>query len=186
LKGGGQKAVDDWWLLVLTKNEKDAIGNAKAADLWKARDDIGVKGLGLFNSILPGDTDHLQSFDDHLPNDKALADLLNRVGKMKWEAEHKKPRRYNSDLGLGATMFNVGKATEIWAGKATVTKKMVAQAKTDAAMKAALAKGPAAVKAVVPVLEKDIKDADVEQMQKALKADFATAEAKWEQWKAVP
>ena len=186
LKAGGQKAVDDWWLNVLTKKEKDPVGNAKAADLWKARDAIGVKGLGLFNSILPGDTDHLQSFDDHLPNDKALADLLNRVGNMKWEAEHKTPRRYNSDLGLGATMFNVGKATEIWAGKATVTKKMIAQGKTDAAMKAALAKGAAAVKAVVPVLEKDIKDADVEQMQKALKADFATAEAKWDKWKTVP
>ena len=187
LRGGGQKAIDDWWLNALTKGEKDPVGNAKAADLWKARDAIAVSGPpGLFKSILPGDTDHLQSFDDHLPNDKALADLLNRVGKMKWEAEHKKPRRYNSDLGFGGTMFNVGKATEIWAGAATVTKKMIAQAKTEAAQKAALLKGPAAVKAVVPMLEKDIKDADIQQIQKALKDDFATAELKWDQWKTVP
>jgi peptidoglycan hydrolase-like protein with peptidoglycan-binding domain len=186
LKAGGAKATDDWWLNVLTKNEKDAAGNAKAKQLWTARDAIGVTAIGLFNSILPGDVDHLQSFDDHLPNDKALADLLNRAGKMKWEAEHKKPRRYNSDLGLGATMLNVGKATEIWAGNATVTKKMIAQGKTDALIKAAQPKGPVAVKAVVPVLEKDIKDDVVKQMQKALKDDFAAAEAKWDQWKSVP
>jgi len=186
LKAGGAKASDDWWLNVLTKNGKDAIGNAKALQLWAARDAIGVKNIGLFNSILAGDVDHLQSFDDHLPNDKALADLLNRAGKMKWEAEHKSPRRYTCDLGLGATMLNVGKATEIWAGKATVTKKMIAQAKTDALIKAALPKGPAALKAVVPVLEKDIKDDNVKQMQKALRDDFAAAEAKWDQWKTVP
>jgi hypothetical protein len=187
LKAGGVIATDDWWLNVLTKNEKDAVGNAKALELWKARDEIAVKGApGLFNSILPGDTDHLQSFDDHLPNDKALADLLNRVGKMKWEAEHKKPRKYNSDLGFGATMFNVGKATEIWAGNATVTKAMIAQAKNDAALKAAQAKGPAAVKSLIKILEKDIKDDDVKQLKKSLKDDFSTAEAKWDQWKEVP
>ena len=52
--------------------------------------------------------------------------------------------------------------------------------------RAALPKGPAAVKAVVPLLEKDIKDADVRQIQKALKDDFAAAEAKWDQGKTVP
>lgn len=185
LSGGGQKVVDDWWLNRMTKNEKDPVGNAKAAELWKARDAIAVKGLGLFKTILPGHYPHLQAFDDHLPNDKALADLLNRVGKMKWEAEHRIPRRYKSDLGFGGTMFIVGRATDIWAGHATVTKAMIALAKTEAAMKAALRMGPGAARDVVPVLEKGISDAEVQQMQKALKDDFARAEAKWDQWRAV-
>lgn len=187
IKGGGTK-TDDWWLNTLTNNEKDAVGKAKAKELWNARDAIAVKGPpGLFNTILPGDDIHLQSFDDHLPNDRALADLLNRAGKMKWEAEHKVPRRrYNSDLGFGGKMFNVGTAAEVWAQKATVTKAMIAQAKTDALMKAAKLKGPAAVKAVVPVKEADIKASDISAIQKALRDDFVAAEAKWLDWKAVP
>jgi len=187
IKAGGQKAVDDWWLNVLTKKEKDAVVNKKALQLWMARDAIGVKGApGLFNSILDGDTDHLQSFDDHLPNDRALADLLNRVGKLKWEAEHKIPRRYNSDLGLGGKMFNVGSAKDIWTLSATVTKAMIAQAKNDIALNAAKLKGPAAVKAFVPLKEADIKADDIVNVRKALKADFVTAEAKWLDWKAIP
>jgi hypothetical protein len=140
---------------------------------------------GLFNSILPGDDDHLQSFDDHLPNDKALADLLNRVGKLKWEAEHKSPRRYTCDLGFGGTMFNVGTTVEIWDLRATVTKAMIAQARTEVLIKAATPKGAAAVKAVVPVKEKDVKDDDVKAIRKALKDDFVTAEANWDKWKTV-
>ena len=187
IKAGGTIAVDDWWLNVLTKNEKDKVGNLKAQALWKARDAIAVKGPPqLFNSILPGDTDHLQSFDDHLPNDRALADLLGRVGKLKWQAEHKIPRRYNSDLGFGGKMFTVGTAKDIWNLSATVTKAMVAQAKTEALMNAAKWKGPAAVKAVVPVKEADIKAADIVSIQKALKDDFVAAEKNWLQWKAVP
>jgi hypothetical protein len=189
IKTGGTIAVDDWWLNVLTKKEKDKVGNLKAQDLWKARDAIAVKGPPqLFNSILPGDTIHLQSFDDHLPNDRALADLLGRVGKLKWQAEHKPnaPRRYNSDLGFGGKMFTVGTAKDIWTLSATVTKGMVAQAKTDALMNAAKLKGPAALKAVVPVKEADIKAADIVNIRKALKDDFVAAEKNWPQWKAVP
>lgn len=187
LKGDGAKATDDFWLNVLTKNETDRDGKARAAELWKARDAIGVKGApGLFNSILPGDDDHLQSFDDHLPNDKALADLLSRVGKFNWEAEHRSPRRYLSDLGFGGTMFNVGTSIEIWDRRATVTKVMIAHARTEKLIKDATPKGAAAVKAVVPVKVSDIKDDDVRDLRKALKDEFVAAEANWDKWKTVP
>jgi hypothetical protein len=184
LKGGGTIVKDDWWLNKLTNNEKDKVGKAKATEFWKARDAIAIP-LGLWNSILDGDDDHLQSFDDHLPNDKSLVDLMNRVGALKWEAEHNTPRRYLCDLGLGGKKYNVGKATEIWSLTATVTKAMIAEAKTDALKAAALAKGPAAVKAVVPVKESDIKDADVKQMRQSLKDDFISAEKEWLKWRPV-
>jgi hypothetical protein len=186
IKAGGTIVTDDWWLNQLTNHEKDKTGKLRAKQLWKARDAIAVKGPpGLFNTILDGDDIHLQSFDDNLPNDLALVDLLNRVGKTKWEAEHKKPRRYSNDLGLGGKLFMVGTAKDIWSLHATVTKAMIAQAKTDALMKAATVKGPAAVKAVVPVKEADIKPADVTAMQKALKDDFVAAETNWQKWQAV-
>lgn len=185
LKGGGTIVTDDWWLNKLTNNEKDKVGKAKAEEFWKARDAIAIP-LGLWNSILDGDDDHLQSFDDHLPNDKSLVDLMNRVGALKWEAEHNTPRRYLCDLGLGGKKYNVGKATEIWSLTATVTKANIAEAKTEALKAAALAKGgAAAVKAVVPVKESDIKDEDVKKMRQSLKDDFLAAEKEWLKWRPV-
>jgi len=185
LKGGGVIVKnEDWWLNKLTKDGKDKTGNKKAAEFWKARDAIAIP-LGLFNSILDGDDDHLQSFDDHLPNDKALVDLMNRVGALKWEAEHATPRRYLCDLGFGGKKFNVGKATDIWSLKGTVTKAMIAEGRTEALKAAAQQKGAAALKAVVPVKESDIKDDDVKQMKQSLKDDFLAAEKEWLQWKAV-
>lgn len=187
LAAGGAKVNDDWWLNKMTKNNADKVGKAKANELWAARDAIATKPpLGLFNSILDGDDDHLQSFDDHLRNDLALAALLNLVGAMKWEAVGGTPRRYNCDLGLGGKLFNVGTAKEIWSLNATVTKAMIAQARTDALMKAALAKGPAAAKAVVRVKEADITADDLTKMKKSLKDDFFAAEKDWLKWKAVP
>lgn len=187
LQDDGAKTTDNYWLNKLTKDEKDADGRKRAAELWKARDDIAVRGApALFNSILDGDDIHLQSFDDNLPNDKALAALLNLVGKFKWDTEHKKPRRYLCDLGFGGTMFNVGRTVDIWDLKATVTKAMIAQARTEQLIAAATPKGPAAVKAVVPVKEKDVKDDDLKAMLKALKDEFVTAETNWQKWKTVP
>jgi hypothetical protein len=185
LKGGGTIVKnEDWWLNKLTKDGKDKVGNAKAQEFWKARDAIAIP-LGLWNSILDGDDDHLQSFDDHLPNDRALVDLMNRVGALKWEAEHNTPRRYLCDLGFGGKMYNVGKATDIWNLTATVTKAMIAEGRTEVLKAAALAKGPAAVKAVVPVKERDVKDEDVKNMRKSLKDDFLSAEKEWLKWRAV-
>ena len=186
LKGGGVIVKDeDWWLNKLTKDGKDKEGNKKATEFWKARDAIAIP-LGLFNSILDGDDDHLQSFDDHLPNDKALVDLMNRVGTLKWEAEHGIPRRYLCDLGFGGKKYNVGKATDIWNLKGTVTKAMIAEGRTEALKAAALPKGAAAVKAVVAVKETDIKDEELKKMKQSLKDDFLAAEKEWLQWKAVP
>jgi hypothetical protein len=185
LKGGGTIVKnEDWWLNKLTNDGKDKVGNAKAQEFWKARDAIAIP-LGLWNSILDGDDDHLQSFDDHLPNDRALVDLMNRVGALKWEAEHNTPRRYLCDLGFGGKMYNVGKATDIWNLTATVTKAMIAEGRTEVLKAAALAKGPAAVKAVVPVKERDVKDEDVKNMRKSLKDDFLSAEKEWLKWRAV-
>jgi hypothetical protein len=187
LKGDGAKTKDDFWLNKLTKDGKDADGNKRAAELWKARDNIAVRGApALFNSILDGDDIHLQSFDDNLPNDKALAALLNLVGTFKWEAEHNKPRKYLCDCGFGGTMFNVGRTVDIWDLKATLSKAMIAQARTEQLVAAATPKGPAAVKAVVPVKEKDVKDDDVKALRKSLKDEFVTAETNWAKWKSVP
>ena len=63
---------------------------------------------------------------------------------------------------------------------------MIAQAKNDVALNAAKLKGPAAVKAFVPVKEVDIKADDIVNIRRALKTDFETAQAKWLDWKAVP
>jgi len=184
-EGGTIVKNEDWWLNKLTKDGKDKVGNKKAQEFWKARDAIAIP-LGLFNSILDGDDDHLQSFDDHLPNDRALVDLMNRVGTLKWEAEHGTPRRYLCDLGFGGKKFMVGKATDIWSLHATATKANIAEAKTEALKAAALQKGgAAAVKAVVPVKETDIKDADLKDMKQSLKNDFLAAEKEWIQWKPV-
>ncbi|MGC2661296.1 MAG: hypothetical protein WA324_25360 [Bryobacteraceae bacterium] len=187
LKSDGVTATDDFWLNVLTHDGKDSDGNKRAAELWKARDDIAVRGApGLFNSILDGDDDHLQSFDDHLPNDKALAALMNLVGKFAWKAEHGSPRRYLTDLGFGGTFFNVGTSIEIWDLRATVTREMIAKAKTEVLVRNATPLGAAAVKAVKPVKVSDVKDDDVKNMRKALKDEFVAAEANWEKWTAVP
>jgi len=186
---GGTIVKDDWWVNKLTKDGKDKVGNKRAAELWKARDAIAIP-LGLFNTILPGDDIHLQSFDDNLPNDKALVDLMNRVGKLSWEAEHGSPRRYFCDLGFGGKKYMVGKATEIWNLKGTVTKANLAEGKTEALKAAALKappppKGAPPAKAVVPVKETDIKDEELKKMKQSLKDDFLAAEKEWLQWKAV-
>jgi hypothetical protein len=83
-------------------------------------------------------------------------------------------------------MFNIGRTVDIWDLKATVNKAMIAQARTEQLIAAATAKGPAAVKAVVPVKEKDVKDEEVKALRKALKDEFVTAEANWDKWKSVP
>jgi hypothetical protein len=183
--GGAIVKDEDWWLNKMTKNNTNKLGKAKATELWTARDAIATKSpLGLFNSILDGDDDHLQSFDDHLPNDRALAALLNLVGVMIWEAEHKTPRRYNCDLGLGGKMYNVGRATDIWNLNATVTKAMMAEAMTDALKRGPFAKDFAAKK-VLPFKEADIKAADLTKMKQSLKDDFVAAETNWLKWQPV-
>ena len=109
---------------------------------------------------------------------------------------------------MGSTQFAVGTADQIFKGNATITKEMIAKARTEKNQKqakAAVAQAPALPKApakpppavgagaisppivkVVVVKAADIKFDDVFAMKKTLKADFLRADAKFTQWKPVP
>jgi len=87
--------------------------------LWKARDTIAFS-LGLYKIAWEGV--HLQALEDErISNARSLVKLLEKTGTMKWETKHVNRRaHYWSDLGRGGTMYPVGTAHEIWAGKAPV------------------------------------------------------------------
>lgn len=184
LAGDGSIVKDDYWLNKLTK-----VSEKKATAFWVARNAIAEKGPpGLF-SIGMWDAIHLQSYKQGLVSvARSLADLLNTIGKLKWGAQPAKPNQYQTDLGFGGTLFTGGTAKQIWAGQATVTKAMIAQARTDALKKAAMKAGPNSkeFKQFKPVKEIDIKQDEVTTLQKALKTDFEQADQHWQKWKPSP
>ncbi len=160
VQGNGTIKQDADWL-----NALEAVSAAKANAFWDARDAIALKTVGLFR--LQFERVHLQAFDDStVSTPRSLAKLLNTVGKMKWEPQ------YKCDLGYGGALFFVGTAKQIWAGNAVVTKTMIAQA-----MSAKLKK---------VVKDAEIKAQQLNDMKKALKADFELADQGWLKWVAVP
>lgn len=163
LKSDGSWATGDtWWL-----HKLGAAGGGKSDEMWTARNKIAVDELGLNPSALKGDLIHLQSFSDaKVSMRRSLADLLSRVGqKMKWASQF---GGYATDFGVGGKMYVVGKATELWAGKAQVTKAVVAGVWTVSKKKA------------YNVM--DVKDADVTNLRNQLKGELQAAEAEWAQW----
>ena len=148
---------DTWWLNEL------AHFPAKSAEMWAVRNKIAADELGLFRSNLKGDLIHIQKFsDDNVSMRNSLADLLTRVGTMKWSHGGV----YKCDLGGGGKHYPVGTSVQIWAGNSPVTKADVAAA------------------AGVPLAK--VKDTDVKAMQQKLKAEFEAAEVKWVKWEAKP
>jgi hypothetical protein len=157
MKGDGRAEKDDWWLNDLAK-----VSGAKASQMWEARNKIAVDELGLHPSALKGDLIHLQKFSDAKVSMRtSLADLLTRVGTMKWEHG---AGSYKCNLGGGTTFFPVGTAVDIWKGQASVSKAEIAAAKG------------------VPV--GTIKEADVTAMRQKLRGDFDLAQTNWEKWEA--
>jgi LAS superfamily LD-carboxypeptidase LdcB len=164
LKGDGSWVTNEtWWLHKLV-----AAGGGKSDEMWAARNKIAVDELGLHASALKGDLIHLQSFSDaKVSMRRSLADLLSRVGqKMKWAAQ---AGGYATDFGLGGKkMYPVGKATDLWAEKAQVTKAVVAEIWTTSKKKA--------------YKVTDVKDADVTNLKNQLKGELQSAELEWTQW----
>ena len=167
LQGDGAIVKDDWWMNKLFK-----VSVAKTESFWEARDNVADNAkLNLFR-IGAWDHPHLQSFSEaKLNTARSLAALLTAVGKTKWVAAPASPNHYKSDLGLGGKTYDVGTAKQIWAGNATVTKAMLAEAQS------------AKFKKVVK--EDDIKDADLTNLRKELKADFEAADTNWTKWTPV-
>jgi hypothetical protein len=166
IQGDGTIKKDGDWLNALEKLEA-----AKANAFWDARDAIALREVKLYR--LAFERVHLQAFDnDAVSSGRSLVALLNKVGAMKWGASYLKPAwRYTCDLGLGGTLHAVGTSKEIWAGKATATKTLLAQARSAPGKK---------------VGESDIKDEDIAKLRSALKKDFETADKNWAQWAPVP
>jgi hypothetical protein len=156
LQGNGTIYTDDYWL-----NRLKAVSVQKATAFWDTRDTIALNApLNLHR--LQMERIHLQSYDQaKASSSRSLADLLSRVGTMKWK------ERYKCDLGSkGANYYPVGSAKTIWAGNASVSKAEISAAKG------------------VPV--NTITANNVNTMQKALKGDFELAETNWKQWKPIP
>jgi hypothetical protein len=154
----GVPVNDDWWLNKLTQSHK-----SWARELWNVRDAIGVQTLGLFNSKLPGDFDHLQRYsDDNVSMVKSLAKLLDMVGALGWRYH----QGYQSDLGFDGPYYGVGTAVQIWEGSGPLKKDWLA-----AGMK-------------VPVAQ--VKDSDVTVMRKKLRTDFEKAEDSRDRWTPEP
>lgn len=158
MRGDGRPEVDTWWLNDLAK-----VSGAKAREMWDARNKIAFDEIGLNPSALKGDLIHIQKFSDaKVSMRRSLADLLTRVGTMKWEHG---AGGYKCDLGGGGKTFHsVGTAVQIWSGQASVS-----------AAEIAAATG-------VPVAK--VKQSDVKAMREKLKADFVAAETNWVKWEA--
>lgn len=177
VRGDGRLKKDAAWL-----NALEAAKSAQSTLFWDTRDKIALHApINLHR--LQFERVHLQSYDQKTASStRSLVALLNLVGAQHWErgptikVGKSSFRAYKSNLGAGKTApHQVGTARQIWAGNATVTKTMIAQAKT--VLEAATTK-------------KVYKDADItaKDLIKAkadLKADFETADVNWKKWAPV-
>jgi hypothetical protein len=151
------KTESGWWL-----GDLAAASNAKAMQMWEARNKIAFTELGMFPSALAGDHIHVQKFSDaNVSMSRSLAHLMNQVGAVKWQFAG---GQYKSDFGLGGAFFAVGIAERVWEGNAAVTKQVL-QGAYQAVNK-----------------QEVVTDAVVTAMKAKLKADFVTAEAQRFQW----
>lgn len=198
VNGNGAIIKEGGWL------GSPALGAAKSAQFWSARDTVAVTQNGLFLTSFGGERVHLQSFSDAAANNRAsLANLLTTVGTMKWQFKN---NQYHADLGLAAKSVDVGTSKQIWSGKAPITKASIEAAATGKDM-AALTKNalfakleavkkvakeiasakagttPAAAKAALNA--KQVTAADLKVIQAALKSEFEKADAGWNQWVPV-
>jgi peptidoglycan hydrolase-like protein with peptidoglycan-binding domain len=173
LAGDGTIVQDDWWFRKLEK-----VSLAKTVGFWKERDRLADSISQSLYRVGAWDQVHLQAFTGaKVSAGRSLVAILNNLGKTKWAHIVAKPNRYKSDLGLGGKQYDVGTSRQIWDLKATITKAMLAEAQS-AALSAKLKK-------VVVVNEVDIKDTDLTDMRKTLKADLEAADTNWKKWAPV-
>ena len=93
-----------------------------------------------------GDRPHLQAWNDAgIDMAERLAAHLTGVGRMRWTGRN---QRYQSDLGFGGRLFEVGTAAQIWNRQATVNEATLTQARAQA--------GSATPGSPAPVLPLDV------------------------------
>lgn len=163
---------EDAWLRKLDPKEH-AVGEAGL--FWALLRTHGL-ALGLYRGPMR-DHPHLQAWPDaHVDMASRLADLLNRVGKLRWSG-HK--GHYECDLGLGGKLFKVGSAAQIWNREAAVTVAMVNEARAARPVPALISNVADRPPAPVPATE-----ADATALKAALRADFDAADSQWASWRS--
>jgi hypothetical protein len=168
---------ETYWLHRLNPNQN--VIAAEALRFWEVLRSVGTSAqIGMFRGPV-GDRPHLQNWNDVGVDMAArLANLLTRVGTMRWTGAH---QRYQCDLGYGGLLFAVGSARQIWNRQAIVTISMITQARAAAA--AAHPPSPGANPAPGPT-PPPVTAADVTAMQAELRRQFELADANWSSWTA--
>jgi hypothetical protein len=176
-KHGAVTENETSWFHVLNPNQ-NVIG-PEAMRFWKVLRAVGTSpAVGAFRGP-ESDRPHLQNWDDAGVDMAArLADLLTRSGTMRWNGAH---QSYQCDLGFGGDFYTVGTARKIWNREAAVTIHMLAQARAAHLATVGVAVG-AGQPSAPPAAPPHVTSADVVSMQQALRRDFETAEANWQNW----
>lgn len=187
-------------------------GTGEAALFWDALHAVGTSGtVGLFRGPV-WDQPHLQNWSDTgIDMATRLADLLTRLGTMRWRGAN---QAYTCDLGLGGEYYRVGTAEQIWNYQATITVDILKRARaaeTQATGQQAQGAGQGAGAAQAPggglragasmpraavvpggtpltplrgPQPKPITQADVLDMQRKLRSQFELADSNWPSWTA--
>lgn len=187
-----------WWL--------DDMPLANQQAFWNTLRSTGIACSAFRGPV--GDSPHLQNWDDSgVSMVSRLAELLTRVGTMKWAVSHSV---YSCDLGLGGALVPVGTSVQIWSLQATVDAATIrrlraaqqvhgaGQAGAAAPPQPPGARPPAATSTAAPhgpqttgaparpgVSPPPPSDADeVKAMRQALRQEFEKAETHWQDWTA--
>jgi hypothetical protein len=184
-------------------DKNPTLGQTRITALYQARNRILEKppvGTGPFFRIRMGggdnDPNHFQAVnqldiypDKQVSMARSFVGHLDRVGTlypigelqkvglrvsvpMTWEVGG--THRYKCDLGFGEGKFDVGESKDIFRGRATVTREMLAKATND--YHSAMGGGVPAVHA------SSFTQAQVDAMKAALFAIFALADDNWRDW----
>jgi hypothetical protein len=178
------------WFHILNPDQ-NVIG-PEAMKFWEALRSVGTSdAVGAFRGPV-GDRPHLQNWNDAgVDMATRLADLVTRSGTMRWRGAN---QAYSCDLGFGGDFYRVGSARQIWNRQATVTIDMLTRARAAQAVRAGAGR-PMAQAAAVPGRApqpgnaargaprvQPVTQADVAAMQQALRREFETADANWQNW----
>jgi hypothetical protein len=196
LSPDGTVVEDDSWL-----NKLHPKSPGEEMKFWKALQDVGTSpAQGLFRGP-DNDQPHLQNGSD-LAVDMAasLADLLNRLGTMRWYG-HK--QHYDCDLGLGGDKYPVRNgvggdcdAAKIWNREAltieTLIQALTAQQNRLHPTSPAVRPGPATRHAgghhAGPLPVHNATQTELHAMRQALRKQFELVDANpnWRAWRVQP
>jgi hypothetical protein len=209
--GDGTVHTENPWLDTKDASKKMVMPEAKRQEFWKLHEIVFTR-VGLHPTTMAGDEAHVQSYADGTASmSRSLASLLNQTGAMKWEGFRSgikgQPNQYKTDFGLGGLKVAAGSAKQIFGGNAVINAGDVANAlkasKADLfkhalfkdfqfvkdqlkAQKVPPGKQPAAAFTGAKVTVTDIKQADIQLLIKAVKADWMKADQNWKSWVPVP